>query len=127
LKRKEVNRCRREWLGIALQSNKDVSDWARQWGDAVLSEIRRLRNELKLSNRKRRGVYGRLAKDADAYELESDELDGVIDKVEAIRDKITSDMTDNVSVWWLTKQLDEILNPLLEDHHGQDEMDTSTS
>ena len=121
MRRKEVNRCRREWLGVSLQSDKEVAAWARQFGDAVLSEIRRLRNELKLSNRKRRGVYGRLAREQDALELEQDDLDAVIDKIEAIRGQVSANFTDNVSVWWLNTQLDEILNPLLEEHHGEDE------
>jgi hypothetical protein len=121
MRRKEVNRCRREWLGVSLQSDKEVAAWARQFGDAMLSEIRRLRNELKLSNKKRRGVYGRLVKEKDAYELERDDLDALIDKIEALRGQISAQPTDNVSAWWLNDKLDEILNPLLEDHHGEDE------
>ena len=63
----------------------------------------------------------RLHREEDAYELEADGLDDLIDKLEAIRGQIAADMTDNVSVWWLTEQLDAILKPLLEDHHGSDD------
>jgi len=116
LKRKEVNRARREWDEISpdLHNNKTAADWARRWGQPLLDEVRRLRSELKLKNKKRRAVYAKL-------ELERDDLDELIDEVEKVLDELPADPLASVDSCLITQRLTGILGPYMEDHDDGDD------
>jgi hypothetical protein len=116
MKRKEVNRCWREWFATGNRSDDGVSgaEWAEKWAEPLLAEVRRLRTELRLSNKKRRRVRGDL-------ELERDDLDKLIDDVERLRGELPADPLSDVSGYWVVTRLDEILAPFMEDHEGKDE------
>lgn len=116
MRRKDVNRCRRAWdvLAPELHLNKPAAEWARRWGSHILAEIKRLREELKLRNKKRRHVYAKL-------ELERDDLDALLDELEKLRDEIPADPISNVSAWWLNEKLNKIMAPYMEDHDDGDD------
>lgn len=116
MRRKEVNRARREWTEIQheLQSNKPVADWARRFGKPLLDEVKRLREELKLRNKKKRSVYAKL-------ELERDDLDNLIDQVEEVLDWLPDNPLASVDACLIAQRLQEILKPYMEDHDDGDD------
>jgi hypothetical protein len=116
MRRKEVNRCRREWdvLASDLHLNKPAAEWARRWGKPLLGEVKRLREELKLKNKKRRQVYSKL-------ELERDDLDALIDEIEKVIDKLPADPLASVDSCLISQQLNKILAPYMEDHDDGDD------
>jgi hypothetical protein len=116
LKRKEVNRSRREWdeLQADIHLNKHAADWARRWGKPLLEEVKRLREELKLKNKKRRSVYAKL-------ELERDDLDNLIDEVEKVIDSLPADPLTSVGSFIINEKLTAILRPYMDEHDDGDD------
>ncbi len=108
MKRKAVNRARREWDQAEKHLNKPTADWARQWAPVLLDEIKRLRDTLR-----RRGNPKDL-------ELEKDARDALMVDVLALIDEV-ADRPESVSVWWLTERLQKLVEPHERDYGGNDE------
>jgi len=108
VKRKEVNRARREWESIEQHLNKPAADWARQWAPVILHENKRLRDIL----RQRVPPKG--------LELEKDLRDALVEDILLLIDEV-SDRPESVSVWWLTERLQKLIAPHAADHGGSDE------
>jgi hypothetical protein len=113
LKRKEVNRARREWdsLQPVLHVNYDAANWARRWGKPLLDEVKRLREELRVKHLGRLQDMG----------LEHDKLDGLIDEVEKVIDELPADPLASVDSCLIAQRLHGILQPLMADHDDGDE------
>lgn len=119
MRRKEVNRARREWINLAEQEgDAPLVEWAEKWGWKLLEKVRRLRQDVKRANAKRRDKLGPLYK---KLEIEQTDLDALIDAIEVLRDKIPNDPLSDVSGSWLVTRLDRILDPFMEDHEGKKE------
>lgn len=112
MKRKEVNRARREWdvLQRNLHDSREVANWARRWGPALLDETKRLRLDLR----------SRLP-DHVKLELRNDDLDNLIDEIEKVIDWLPADALASVDACLVLQRLHQILDPFMADHDDGDE------
>jgi hypothetical protein len=108
---KHFKRARRYWRTIAVDATARTNpscdpalvDWAREFGEPLIEEVQRLRNELKRSNKKRRGVYASL-------HVEEDEFDRMIGKIKDVLGSLPADPAESVSSYTITEQLGAILS-----------------
>jgi hypothetical protein len=113
---KHFKRARRHWNVIIEEPvsfaspgcDKVIAKWAREFAPHLIKEVERLRGELKIRNRKSRGLHADLAE-------ENDNLDHVLGKLRDILGRLPADPAESVPAYFVTEQLGAILGEFREE------------
>lgn len=117
---KHFKRARRHWRTIAEDNvslanpscDSVIAKWARELA-RLIEEVERLRTELKLRNKKKRGVHAALA-------AERDDLDHILGKIKDVVDRLPADPSESVPAYSVMEQLSAILNEFEENQNDFD-------